>query len=216
MDLTKENIQNLRQDYRSASLSENDVDSNPILQFKKWFQDAVNSQLYEPNVMTLATSDRFGKPTARIVLLKGIDEDGFVFYTNYESKKGHDIVENPQAALVFFWPELERQVRIEGMVSKVSEEVSSEYFHSRPIGSQIGAMASPQSEVISGRELLERKVEQLTTQYAGQEIPRPLHWGGYLVEPTHIEFWQGRPSRLHDRIIYDFVEGSWIINRLAP
>ncbi len=216
MDLTKENIQNLRQDYRSASLSENDVDSNPILQFKKWFQDAVNSQLYEPNVMTLATSDRFGKPTARIVLLKGIDEDGFVFYTNYESKKGHDIVENPQAALVFFWPELERQVRIEGMVSKISEEASSEYFHSRPIGSQIGAMASPQSEVISGRELLERKVEQLTTQYAGQEIPRPLHWGGYLVEPTHVEFWQGRPSRLHDRIIYDFVEGSWIINRLAP
>ncbi|ATP56677.1 pyridoxamine 5'-phosphate oxidase [Pedobacter ginsengisoli] len=216
MDLTKENIQNLRQDYRSASLSENDVDSNPILQFKKWFQDAVNSQLYEPNVMTLATSDRFGKPTARIVLLKGIDEDGFVFYTNYESKKGHDIVENPQAALVFFWPELERQVRIEGMVSKVSEEVSSEYFHSRPVGSQIGAMASPQSEVIIGRELLERKVEQLTTQYAGQEIPRPLHWGGYLVEPTHVEFWQGRPSRLHDRIIYDFVEGSWIINRLAP
>jgi len=216
MDLTKENIQNLRQDYRSASLSENDVDNNPILQFKKWFQDAVNSQLYEPNVMTLATSDRFGKPTARIVLLKGIDEDGFVFYTNYESKKGHDIVENPQAALVFFWPELERQVRIEGMVSKVSEEASSEYFHSRPVGSQIGATASPQSEVISDRESLERKVEQLTTQYAGQEIPRPLHWGGYLVEPTHVEFWQGRPSRLHDRIIYDFVEGSWIINRLAP
>ena len=216
MDLTKENIQNLRQDYRSASLSENDVDSNPILQFKKWFQDAVSSQLYEPNVMTLATSDRFGKPTARIVLLKGIDEDGFVFYTNYESKKGRDLVENPQAALVFFWPELERQVRIEGVVSKVSEQTSSEYFHSRPIGSQIGAMASPQSKVISDRESLERKVEQLTTQYADQEIPRPLHWGGYLVEPTHIEFWQGRPSRLHDRIVYDLVEGSWIINRLAP
>ncbi|MEJ2900970.1 pyridoxamine 5'-phosphate oxidase [Pedobacter panaciterrae] len=216
MDLTKENIQNLRQDYRSASLSENDVDSNPILQFKKWFQDAVSSQLYEPNVMTLATSDRFGKPTARIVLLKGIDEDGFVFYTNYESKKGRDLVENPQAALVFFWPELERQVRIEGVVSKVSEETSSEYFHSRPIGSQIGAMASPQSKVISDRESLERKVEQLTTQYADQEIPRPLHWGGYLVEPTYIEFWQGRPSRLHDRIVYDLVEGSWIINRLAP
>nr|WP_294869576.1 pyridoxamine 5'-phosphate oxidase [uncultured Pedobacter sp.] len=216
MDLTKENIQNLRQDYRSASLSENDVDSNPILQFKKWFQDAVSSQLYEPNVMTLATSDRFGKPTARIVLLKGIDEDGFVFYTNYESKKGRDLVENPQAALVFFWPELERQVRIEGVVSKVSEQTSSEYFHSRPIGSQIGAMASSQSKVISDRESLERKVEQLTTQYADQEIPRPLHWGGYLVEPTHIEFWQGRPSRLHDRIVYDLVEGSWIINRLAP
>jgi pyridoxamine 5'-phosphate oxidase len=216
MDLTKENIQNLRQDYRSASLSENDVDSNPILQFKKWFQDAVSSQLYEPNVMTLATSDRFGKPTARIVLLKGIDEDGFVFYTNYESKKGRDLVENPQAALVFFWPELERQVRIEGVVSKVSEQTSSDYFHSRPIGSQLGAMASPQSKVISDRESLERKVEQLTTQYADQEIPRPLYWGGYLVEPTHIEFWQGRPSRLHDRIVYDLVEGSWIINRLAP
>nr|WP_068889327.1 pyridoxamine 5'-phosphate oxidase [Pedobacter panaciterrae] len=216
MDLTKENIQNLRQDYRSASLSENDVDSNPILQFKKWFQDAVSSQLYEPNVMTLATSDRFGKPTARIVLLKGIDEDGFVFYTNYESKKGQDIVENPQAALVFFWPELERQVRIEGMVSKVDAQASSDYFHSRPIGSQIGAAASPQSKVIIDRESLERKVEQLTTQYADQEIPRPLHWGGYLVEPTHLEFWQGRPSRLHDRIVYDLVEGSWIINRLAP
>lgn len=216
MNLTKENIQNLRQDYRSASLSENDVNANPILQFKKWFKDAVDAQLYEPNVMTLATCDRFGKPSARIVLLKDIDEDGFVFYTNYESKKGIDIVENPQAALVFFWPELERQVRIEGMVSKVSEQASSDYFHSRPIGSQIGATASPQSKVINGRESLERKVEELTTQYEGQEIPRPLHWGGYLVEPTHIEFWQGRPSRLHDRIVYDFVDGSWIINRLAP
>jgi pyridoxamine 5'-phosphate oxidase len=216
MNLTKENIQNLRQDYRSASLSENDVNANPILQFKNWFKDAVDAQLYEPNVMTLATCDRFGKPSARIVLLKDIDEDGFVFYTNYESKKGIDIVENPQAALVFFWPELERQVRIEGMVSKVSEQASSDYFHSRPIGSQIGAMASPQSKIISSRESLERKVEELTTQYEGQEIPRPLHWGGYLVEPTHIEFWQGRPSRLHDRIVYDFAEGSWIINRLAP
>lgn len=216
MDLTKENIQNLRQDYRSASLSENDVNGNPILQFKKWFKDAVDAQLYEPNVMTLATCDRFGKPSARIVLLKDIDEDGFVFYTNYESKKGTDIVENPQAALVFFWPELERQVRIEGMVSKVTEQTSSDYFHSRPVESQIGAAASPQSKVISDRESLERKVEELTTQYIGQEIPRPLHWGGYLVEPTHIEFWQGRPSRLHDRIVYDFVEGSWIINRLAP
>lgn len=216
MDLTKENIQNLRQDYRSASLSKNDVNANPILQFKKWFKDAVDAQLYEPNVMTLATCDRFGKPSARIVLLKDIDEDGFVFYTNYESKKATDIVENPQAALVFFWPELERQVRIEGMVSKVSEQVSSDYFHSRPIESQIGAMASPQSKVIGDRDSLERKVEELTTQYAGQEIPRPLHWGGYLVEPTHIEFWQGRPSRLHDRIVYDFVDGSWIINRLAP
>lgn len=215
MKLTKEIIQNLRQDYRTANLSESDVNNNPIQQFKKWFQEAIDAKLYEPNVMTLATSDRFGKPSARIVLLKGIDDNGFVFYTNYDSKKGHNILENPQAALVFFWPELERQVRVEGLVSKVDEQTSTDYFHSRPLGSQIGAAASPQSQIIN-RASLEHKVEQLTAQYADAEIPRPSHWGGYLVEPTHIEFWQGRPSRLHDRIIYDLVEGSWIINRLAP
>ncbi|WP_316787988.1 pyridoxamine 5'-phosphate oxidase [Pedobacter frigoris] len=216
MELTKENIQNLRQDYRAAQLSENDVESNPILQFKKWFADAINAQMYEPNVMTLATADSDGKPSARIVLLKDFDENGFVFYTNYESKKGQDLIENPQAALVFFWAELERQVRIEGLVTKVDAQTSSDYFHSRPIGSQIGAMASPQSSIISDRFLLEEKVKELTAEYANKEIPRPLHWGGYLIEPTFIEFWQGRSSRLHDRIVYDLVDGSWIINRLAP
>ncbi|TKC09267.1 pyridoxamine 5'-phosphate oxidase [Pedobacter frigoris] len=216
MELTKENIQNLRQDYRAAQLSENDVESNPILQFKKWFADAVNARLYEPNVMTLATADSDGKPSARIVLLKGFDESGFVFFTNYESKKGQDLIENPQAALVFFWAELERQVRIEGLVTKVDAQTSSDYFHSRPIGSQIGAMASPQSSIINDRSLLEEKVKELTSEYEGKEIPRPLHWGGYLIEPKFIEFWQGRSSRLHDRIAYDLVDGSWIINRLAP
>ncbi|HKG05262.1 MAG TPA: pyridoxamine 5'-phosphate oxidase [Pedobacter sp.] len=216
MELTKENIQNLRQDYRAAELAEHEVDANPILQFQKWFKDAVHARLYEPNVMTLATADRFGRPSARIVLLKGVDHDGFVFFTNYESNKGQHLAENPQAALVFFWAELERQVRIEGVVSKISDQASADYFHSRPVGSQIGAAASPQSKVISDRTLLEQSVAELTEKYKEQEIPRPLNWGGYLVEPTKIEFWQGRPSRLHDRIIYDLVEGSWIINRLAP
>jgi len=216
MELTKENLQNLRQDYRVSSLSESDVEVDPILQFKKWFSDAVSAQLYEPNVMTFATADSDGKPSARIVLLKGFNEHGFVFYTNYESKKSQDLIENPQAALVFFWAELERQVRVEGIVSKVDKEVSKAYFHSRPIGSQIGAIASPQSAVITDRSILENKVSALTEQYEGKEIPLPDNWGGYLVEPKHIEFWQGRSSRLHDRIIYDFVESAWKINRLAP
>lgn len=166
--------------------------------------------------MTLATADGDWKPSARIVLLKDFDENGFVFYTNYESKKVQDLVVNPQAALVFFWAELERQVRIEGLVTRVDPQTSSAYFHSRPIGSQIGAMASPQSRIINDRSLLENRVKELTAEYEGKEIPRPLHWGGYLIAPTFIEFWQGRSSRLHDIIAYDLVDGSWIINRLAP
>lgn len=216
MELNKQNLQDLRQDYRSAKLAETDVESNPILQFKKWFTEAVDSKLYEPNVMTLATANASGKPSARILLLKGFDEDGFVFYSNYNSDKGKDLAENPQASMVFFWPELERQVRIDGTVTKLSDEASTAYFHARPIGSQIGATASPQSSVIPNREVLEEKVKQLTQEFEGKEIPRPLHWGGYLLSPTHIEFWQGRPSRLHDRLNYHLVEGSWIINRLAP
>lgn len=216
MEPNKNNLHDLRQEYSAAQLTEKDVDNDPITQFGKWFKAAVDAKLYEPNVMTLATADRFGKPTARIVLLKSFDENGFVFYTNYESKKGQDLAENPQAALVFFWPELQRQVRIEGLVSKVDGQTSADYFHSRPVGSQIGALASPQSNVLDRRESLEDKVTELTKAYLGKEIPRPLHWGGYLVEPTHLEFWQGRPSRLHDRIVYDLVDGSWIINRLAP
>ncbi|RZK81121.1 MAG: pyridoxamine 5'-phosphate oxidase [Pedobacter sp.] len=216
MELTKENLQNLRQDYAAASLSETEVDANPILQFKNWFSDAVKAQLYEPNVMTLATADYEGNPSARIVLLKGVDENGFVFFTNYESQKGKELLENPRAALVFFWAELERQVRIEGTVTRVEDQLSEEYFHSRPIASQIGAVASPQSHVISDRSVLENKVAELNKTYADKEIPRPLSWGGYLVKPQHIEFWQGRRSRLHDRIVYELVDGSWRINRLAP
>lgn len=216
MELTKENIQNLRQDYSAAELAEADVDKNPVVQFGKWFKDALDAQLHEPNVMTLATADLTGKPTARILLLKGFDEDGFVFFTNYASKKGEQLAENPQASMVFFWPELQRQVRIDGVVSKVSAEESTAYFHSRPAGSQIGAMASPQSTVIPNREVLEERVEELKAAYAEKEIPRPEHWGGYLLKPDHIEFWQGRPSRLHDRITYTSVNGVWTINRLAP
>jgi len=216
MDLSKQELQNLRQDYKAAELADHDIDSNPFQQFGKWFDEAVKAQLYEPNVMTLATADRFGKPSARIVLLKEFDESGFVFYTNYNSKKGQDLIENPQASLVFFWAELERQVRIDGLVTKVDAATSDAYFHSRPIGSQIGATASPQSSILDSRSSLEEKVAELTKTFEGQEIPRPEHWGGYLIEPTHIEFWQGRPSRLHDRLSYDLIDGSWIINRLAP
>ena len=216
MELTKENMQNLRQDYRSAQLSENEVDIDPIQQFKKWFSEAISAQLFEPNVMTLATSDRDGNPSARIVLLKDCNEKGFVFYTNYESRKGRELADNPAAALLFFWPELERQVRIEGFVKRVDAETSTAYFHSRPIDSQIGAVASPQSEVIASREELEQKVAALSSEYEGKEIPRPEHWGGYIVEPDIIEFWQGRPNRLHDRILYEWTGDSWTTDRLAP
>lgn len=216
MELTKESLQNLRQEYRSAELSEQDIDQNPIEQFKTWFQQALDAQLYEPNVMTLATATSDGVPSARIVLLKGFDENGFVFYTNYDSHKGRELAENPRAALVFFWADLERQVRIEGTVSKVDPSVSTAYFHSRPHGSQIGAMVSPQSQVVKSRAELENHIVILKEKYAEQEIPRPDHWGGYVVKPTTIEFWQGRPSRLHDRIRYKFVDGNWIIDRLAP
>jgi pyridoxamine 5'-phosphate oxidase len=216
MELTKEMIQSLRQDYRSAELSEKDTEKNPIKQFEKWFKAAIDAQLYEPNVMTLATADKSGKPNARIVLLKGFDENGFSFYTNYLSQKGKEIKKNPQACLVFFWAELERQVRIEGKIEKLSKEASEKYFHSRPVGSQIGAIVSPQSQIITDRKALENKVEELTNQYEGKTIPKPAHWGGYIVKPTSIEFWQGRTSRLHDRIKYDLINGKWQTNRLAP
>jgi len=216
MELKNEMIQSLRQDYRSAELKDNDINKNPIKQFEKWFADAMEAQLYEPNVMTLATADKSGKPNARIVLLKGFDENGFSFYTNYLSQKGKEIKKNPQACLVFFWAELERQVRIEGKIEKLSKEASEKYFHSRPIGSQIGAIVSPQSQIITDRTVLEHKVDELTAQYEGKAIPKPSHWGGYIVKPTAIEFWQGRTSRLHDRIKYDLINGKWQMNRLAP
>ncbi|GGH04071.1 MULTISPECIES: pyridoxamine 5'-phosphate oxidase [Pedobacter] len=216
MQVTNEFLQNLRQDYKSASLDESDVDQDPVVQFQKWFQDAVDAQIYEPNVMTLATADKAGRPDARIVLLKGVDTDGFRFFTNYLSAKGKELKRNPFAALVFFWPELERQVRIEGTVEKLDKETSEEYFNTRPVDSQIGAVASPQSQVIPNRVFLEEKFEALKTESAGKGIAKPAHWGGYIVKPTRIEFWQGRSSRLHDRINFEKVKGTWTKTRLAP
>ncbi len=207
----------IRKEYRLQSLSEDDVDTNPIQQFEKWFQQALASEIEEPNAMTLATSTTDGKPSARIVLLKGIKENGLVFFTNYESKKGNQIHDNPYACLVFLWKELERQVRIEGKVKKISEPESDKYFASRPLESRIGAWSSPQSTVIESREILDNNVTYFTNKYPSQNIPRPSYWGGYILHPTLIEFWQGRINRLHDRLQYTINEnGQWKIERLAP
>jgi len=216
MQVNNEFLQNLRQDYKSASLDESDVDDNPIVQFKKWFEHAVDAQVYEPNVMTLATADKSGRPDARIVLLKGVDHDGFRFFTNYLSTKGKELKRNPYACLVFFWPDLERQVRIEGTVEKLDKETSEQYFNTRPVASQIGALVSPQSQVIPNREFLEIKFEEMKEKTGEQSIAKPAHWGGYIVKPTRIEFWQGRRSRLHDRINFEWIKGAWVKNRLAP
>ena len=210
-------VANLRQNYTLSGLNETEVDPNPIRQFAFWFKQAVDAQLLEPNAMTLATVDASSQPSARIVLLKNFDERGFVFFTNYDSLKGQQLAENPQAALVFWWGELERQVRIEGRVEKVSDSESDNYFYSRPQGSQLGAWASPQSQVIDSREVLDRKLGQLQEQYQEQKISRPSHWGGFRVIPRVIEFWQGRPNRLHDRICYRLIaEKTWSLKRLAP
>lgn len=217
MSIEKSTIQNLRQDYRSASLNEEDVNQNPYLQFEKWFSEALNAKVLEPNAMTLATADANGTPHARIVLLKEFTEEGFVFYTNYDSAKGKQIAENPFAALLFFWGDLERQVRIEGVVEKVSEEESIKYFQTRPKGSQLGALASPQSETIPNRKFLEDKLNLLMDEFGIKDIPKPEHWGGYRVIPNKIEFWQGRSNRLHDRLAYvQEKDQSWKFERLAP
>lgn len=210
-------IADIRKDYKLRSLLEKDVDANAIRQFDKWWQEAIHSEIDEVNAMTLATASADGIPAARIVLLKGYDERGFVFFTNYDSFKGLQLAENPRACLVFFWKELERQVRITGLVEKVSAEESDTYFNSRPEGSRIGAWASPQSQVIESREWLEEREKTLVKDFTGKPLSRPAHWGGYRVKPINIEFWQGRPSRLHDRIQYALQgDNSWTIERLAP
>ena len=211
-------IADLRQNYTLAGLAEANVDADPIKQFEVWFQQALDADLLEPNAMTLATATPDGKPTARIVLLKEVSDRGFVFYTNYESQKGQQLIANPYAALVFLWNKLERQVRIEGRVEQLSPQESTAYFHSRPKASQLGAWTSDQSRVIANRKILKQKLADLQTQYKDDvTIPRPEHWGGFRVIPNRIEFWQGRPSRLHDRLVYDLQDnGSWQLKRLSP
>jgi pyridoxamine 5'-phosphate oxidase len=198
-------------------LLETNVDPDPFKQFETWLTDAIAAQLPQPLGMALATSTPDGKPSARMVLLRGFDESGFTFFTNYDSRKARELLGNPWAALVFYWAELERQVRVEGCVGRISAAESDEYFKTRPPGSQLGAWASPQSEIIRGREQLERKFEQLLAQYADGPIPRPENWGGYRLVPESIEFWQGRANRLHDRLRYRrLASGGWILQRLAP
>ena len=210
-------LESLRSNYALSGLHETDLLGNPFQQFQLWLEQAIAAELPEPNAMTLATLSEEGKPIARMVLLKGLDEKGFVFYTNYDSAKGKQLTETDSAALVFWWAGLERQVRVEGTVEKVSSTESDAYFQSRPKASQLGAWASPQSQVIENRDVLEKRLAQLEEKYATEKVPRPPHWGGFRVIPTAIEFWQGRPSRLHDRIRYELDEkGDWFYQRLAP
>ncbi|MEM5312159.1 pyridoxamine 5'-phosphate oxidase [Paraburkholderia sp. JHI869] len=210
-------LADLRKTYSLGSLDAADVDPDPIRQFQTWFAQALDAKLPEPNAMTVATVDAQGRPAARILLIKGVDERGFVFFTNYESRKGRELSANPHAALLFHWIELERQVRVEGKVELTSAEESDAYFNSRPLGSRIGAWASEQSTVIANRETLEAREREIVAQY-GEAPPRPPHWGGYRLVPQAIEFWQGRPSRLHDRIRYtrESASAAWKIERLAP
>jgi pyridoxamine 5'-phosphate oxidase len=199
------------------TLDERSVDSNPILLFQRWFDDAVASGSRLPDAMTLATASSDGKPSARMVLLKQVDDSGFVFYTNYNSQKARQLAENPRAALVLYWVQLDRQIRVEGTVERVSAAESDEYFRTRPRESQLGALASPQSEVVESRAVLVQRFRDLDELYRGREVERPAHWGGYRLTPERIEFWQNREGRLHDRIVYERqADGSWIINRLAP
>lgn len=213
----KHTVRDLRKDYTQESLDEAAVSKNPFEQFELWMQEAVSAKVHEANAMHLATVDAHGRPSGRIVLLRGLDDRGFVFFTNYESKKGRQMAENPFAALTFFWPELERQLRIEGRIEKISGAESDAYFYSRPRGNRLGAWASPQSAVIESREEIDRLTAVLEAKYPGDTpIPRPEHWGGYRVVPELIEFWQGRASRLHDRIQYKQLPQGWMIERLAP
>ena len=217
-DMTQKNMLDLsalRQDYLNAALSESDVDTNPLTQFAQWFNEAQTAQVPEPNAMTLATVSADGQPSARTVLIKEARNDGVVWFTNYDSRKGQELADNARAALLFFWQALERQVRIEGVVTRISAAESDAYFHSRPVNSRLGAWSSPQSQIITNRKTLENNLTQFTAQF-GDNPPRPENWGGYILKPTYFEFWQGRASRLHDRIAYRLVDDTWQIVRLAP
>jgi pyridoxamine 5'-phosphate oxidase len=209
-------INTLRHDFSKQTLNEKDVDASPIVQFEKWFKEAVDTHVNEPNAMTVSTATKDGKPSARILLLRNFNENGFVFYTNYTSRKGVEIGLNPYCALLFFWPELERQVRIEGILQKQTANESDLYFNTRPRGSKLGAWTSEQSKVIESREVLEKEYQKLSENFPGENIPRPANWGGFILKPLSIEFWQGRPSRLHDRILYTQESNNWKIERLAP
>ncbi len=208
-------IADLRKDYKLASLGKRDLAADPFTQFKKWLDEAIVAEVPEPTAMNLATVGANARPSSRIVLLKGVDEKGFVFFTNYESRKGRELAESQWAALTFYWVELERQVRIEGHVEKVDAKTSDEYFNSRPLKSRIGAIASSQSEKIESREALEKRFAEVEAQY-GEQPPRPANWGGYVIVPEMVEFWQGRRSRLHDRLVFQRQFGGWHIERLAP
>lgn len=209
-------IFDLRRDFSLKSLDQTEVSTDPINQFEIWFKEALRSEALEPNAMTLSTATPEGKPSSRVVLLKQIQNNGFVFFTNYDSKKGKQIEQNPYAALNFIWHELERQVKVEGKIRKISDKESDYYFDVRPPRSKLGAWASPQSEEIPNREYLENIVSDFERRFEGTTVKRPINWGGYILEPTLIEFWQGRSSRLHDRIQYLLVDGKWKIARLAP
>lgn len=217
MSIVHKEIASIREEYSKYSLTEEDIVADPIQQFEIWFEQAISASVLEPNAMALATLNNEGFPVSRIVLLKDIKPSGFSFFTNYESSKGKDILANNKVSVLFFWPELQRQVRIEGVVEKIENDESDEYFASRPRGSRLGAIASPQSTVLVSREKLEERVAQVEKEYEGiEDIPRPLFWGGYQIKPVRVEFWQGRTSRLHDRLVYTLGDSQWIINRIAP
>lgn len=217
METINSKIVSLRKEYSSAFLNEEDVNQNPFKQFELWMQQAVEAEILEPHAMTVSTVSAEGKPSSRIVLLRGFNQEGFVFYTNYNSHKGNEIQQNNFACINFFWPDLERQIRIEGSISKIDQQISTAYFHSRPRESQIGAWASIQSAVIENRKVVEDAFVHFTEKFKDLEvIPKPEHWGGYNIKPTSIEFWQGRPSRLHDRLRYSLENSNWKIERLSP